>query len=233
MRYFGGKARIGKQLAEIINGLNPKTYWEPFCGMFSVGKHVKANRVATDAQEDLILLLDAIKNGFKPPTYVSEESYNGMKKLPPSAFRGFVGFGCSFAGKFFGGYARDKDNNNYAEKAARSLDKLRPIIQDVAFGHVKYNEANIFTDVIYCDPPYKGTTKYTVDFRSDDFWKWVKNKSCYSVVLVSEYEASEDFVSVWSKDVKTDMHGKDGKLPRVEHLFVHKRYRHLFDNLDS
>ena len=35
----------------------------------------------------------------------------------------FVGFGCSFAGKWFGGYARSNDKRNYAKMAKNSLNK--------------------------------------------------------------------------------------------------------------
>lgn len=224
MRYLGGKTRIGKQIAGVINGLDFQTYWEPFCGVFSVGKHVKGVRVATDAHPDLIYLLQAIQKGFKPPTYVSEKNYKDFKKLPPSAMRGFVGFSCSFAGKFFGGYARDKENRSYAASAARSLEKLRPYIQDVLFGYAKYNEVNLYADIVYADPPYSNTTKYSVEFDSGEFWDWARQMSSKSIVLVSEYEAPCDFIPVWTKEVETDIRGKGGRLARTEKLFVHKRY---------
>ena len=36
---------------------------------------------------------------------------------------GFVGFGCSFGGKWFGGYARNAGGTNYAAQSKRSLLK--------------------------------------------------------------------------------------------------------------
>lgn len=227
IRYLGGKTQIGKQIASVINKLDFQTYWEPFAGMFGVGRHVRDFRIATDAQADLIYLLQAIQKGFKPPTHVSEATYNDLKKLPPSAVRGFVGFGCSFAGKFFGGYARDKAGRNYAESAARSLEKLRPHIQNVVFGHAKYNEANLYADIIYCDPPYANTTKYSVDFNSADFWNWARQMSKKSIVLISEYTAPADFKCIWSKKVNTDLRGKEGSETRVEKLFTHERCKNV------
>ena len=222
MRYFGGKARIGKTLAGIINRLDG-TYWEPFCGMFSVGKYVTLPRSASDTQADLILLLTAVRDGWVPPGTVTEEEYNRLKTAAPSPLRAFAGFGCSNSGKFFGGYAREKGNRNFAKNAANSLVALRPMIQGVSFALHPYYEGD--ADVVYCDPPYDGTTGFTVGkFDSADFWEWARAKSQQSVVLVSEYTAPDGFVTLWQKEVKTDMNGTKGKLARVEKLFVHKSH---------
>jgi DNA adenine methylase len=229
MRYFGGKARIGESIAKVINKLEGN-YWEPFCGMFSVGKHVKHLRVATDAHYDLILLLEAVRCGWNPPEVVTEEEYNRLKIAKPSPLRAFAGFGCSNSGKFFGGYARESTGRNFAANAASSLNKLRPYIIGVEFCCCEY-QRDIEADIIYCDPPYDGTCGYTVGkFDSSKFWTWADVRSRDSIVLVSEYTAPADFTAVWSKAVNTDMNSASGKLQRVEKLFVHNRNKYLFDN---
>lgn len=234
MRYFGGKARIGKQLAAVINQLDG-TYWEPFCGVFSVGKHVTLPiRFGTDAHPDLILLLNAVRDGWEPPKVITEDEYNELKTAEPSPLRAFAGFGCSNSGKFFGGYARESTGRNFAANAANSLQNLRPLIQGVAFHLRHYLETeDLEADVIYCDPPYDGTTGFTVGrdggkFCSATFWKWVRARSKCSIVLVSEYVAPDGFVPVWQKQVKTDMNGKKGKIARVEKLFVHQTHARRF-----
>lgn len=229
MRYFGGKARIGKKLAAVINQLDGD-YWEPFCGVFSVGKYVKLERrFGTDAQPDLILLLNAIRDGWTPPETITEAEYNALKTVESSPLRAFAGFGCSNSGKFFGGYARENTNRNFAANAASSLRTLRPLIQGVEFYLHHYLETNMKADVIYCDPPYDGTTGFTVGaFCSATFWTWVRSRSKHSIVLVSEYTSPDDFVPVWQKQVKTDMNGKGGKIARVEKLFVHKTHSRKF-----
>jgi DNA adenine methylase len=228
MRYFGGKARIGKSIAEVINTLNG-TYWEPFCGMFSVGKYVKHRRIATDLHTDLIMLLKAIRDGWLPPEAVTEDEYNQLKTAEPSPLRAFAGFGCSNSGKFFGGYARESSGRNFAKNAASSLEKLRPMIQGVDFRCVEYS-SNIPADIIYCDPPYDGTCGFTVGkFSSEDFWQWATKRSRDSIVLVSEYNAPRNFSVVWAKRVNTDMNSAKGKLQRVENLYVHDCNLFLFD----
>jgi len=229
MRYFGGKARIGKAIAEVINTLEG-IYWEPFCGMFSVGKYVKHRRVATDLQPDLILLLTAVRDGgWFPPNIVTEDEYNQLKTADPSPLRAFAGFGCSNSGKFFGGYAREKSGRNFAKNAVNSLAKLRPMIQGVEFRCNDYN-SNIPADIVYCDPPYDGTCGFTVGkFSSMDFWLWVTNRSRNSIVLVSEYTAPIGFSAIWQKEVSTDMNSAEGKLQRVEKLYVHDCHLSSFD----
>lgn len=218
MRYLGGKSRIGKQIAEVISQFNPQWYDEPFCGCYSVGKHIQCKkRTAGNINLDLIMLLGAIRDGWVPPD-TTEKDYIELRSSISSPWRGFAGFGCSFYGKFFGGFARDAEGNNYADISRRSLLKLAPKIQGVEFRWEKYQYHG--ADVVYCDPPYKGTTNYSCgNFDHDQFWDWVRATSLSAVVLVSEYEAPEDFTAIWEKPVTTSMRGKDGNFKRTEKLF--------------
>jgi DNA adenine methylase len=228
MRYFGGKTRIGKELAKFVNKTygEPTVYWEPFCGMFSVGENITAKkRVATDKNEDVILLWKALQEGWHPPTEISEEQYLILKnEETPSALRGFVGFGCSHSGKFFCGYARDSTDRNYALNAHRSLLRKIKKVQDVSFSHGDYFNfyPAIHNSIIYCDPPYKGTAGSpgfdSSLFDFDRFWQWVRKKSEKNIILVSEYVAPEDFSPVWQKSVTLDMYQHD----RVEKLFKYQ-----------
>lgn len=228
MRYMGGKMRIGKQLANVIQAYQPTAYDEPFCGVFSVGKHIICNkRTAGDIQPDLILLLKAIQSGWDPPTNITEEQYDALRNTPPSALRGFVGFGCSFYGKFFGGFARDPSMNDFGTIARNNLLKLAPLIQDVAFRNEHYLDYNGNADVIYCDPPYAGATDYDCGpFDHAQFWDWVRNRK--ELVLVSEYTAPDDFEIIWQKPVTTTMKDRTGHgCARVERLFCHKRHHRI------
>jgi DNA adenine methylase len=222
MRYFGGKQRLSKELAAIINGFKPEIYHEPFCGMFSVGSKVTAPiRSGADSQLDLILLLQAVQEGWVGPSELDERAYKTLRTMEPSELRGFAGFGCSHSGKFFGGYARDSVGHNYAAAARASLLKLAPLIQGVRFYQQDYRSCAVPADVIYCDPPYAKTTGYTVgSFDTDEFWAWVKQRAKHSLVLVSEYSGPEWARVIWQKDVKTAMNSDGGKLQRTEKLFA-------------
>jgi DNA adenine methylase len=178
--------------------------------------------------------LNAVRDGWAPPEVITEDEYNKLKTAKPSPLRAFAGFGCSNSGKFFGGYARESTGRNFAANAANSLQSLRPMLQGVAFYLRHYLETDdLQADVIYCDPPYGGTTGFTIGrkgnkFLSKTFWKWAGERSKQSIVLVSEYAAPDGFVPVWQKTVKTDMNGKKGKIARIEKLFTHKTHKGLF-----
>ena len=77
-------------------------------------------------------------------------------------------------------------------------------------------------DVVYCDPPYKNTNDYGIKFDSDAFWEWARTRDY--PVYVSEYQAPEDFVSIWRKEKRVLLNSESLTAPRTEHLFVHKRF---------
>lgn len=80
-------------------------------------------------------------------------------------------------------------------------------------------------DVVYCDPPYIGTAKYDGrKFDHDDFWEWVRTRDY--PVYVSEYNAPDDFVCVWEKEVPKKMAGgRSAKQKSIEKVFVHNKWR--------
>lgn len=227
MQYLGGKFRVAKYITPILNEAlaSGKPYYEPFVGGASILCGVKASeRYAYDISLDLILLWQELQRGWVPPTEVSEELYQSLKHAEPSALRGFVGYGCSFSGKFFGGYARDSRGRNYALECVNSLKRKLPKITGVVFQHSSFFDLDCTGGVIYCDPPYSKTTTYkgTPSFDTVAFWDKVRELSKYNEVYVSEYVAPDDFVSVLSIPTKTDIRGKNGSIPRVEKLFTHR-----------
>lgn len=78
-------------------------------------------------------------------------------------------------------------------------------------------------DVVYCDPPYADTNQYKAgDFDSAAFWEWVRTRDY--PVYVSEYQAPEDFVSIWSKEKRRLFNDRNLSANAVEHLFLHKKW---------
>lgn len=111
MQYFGGKSRISKKIAEIVNkkrgGLG---FWDPFCGGLSVSLSLGGRGLITDVHLPLISLYKAVANGWVPPTSLSEDEYQGCKLLEDTdPLKAFAGYACSFGGKWFGGYARGEE----------------------------------------------------------------------------------------------------------------------------
>ena len=111
MRYQGGKSRIAKQIAMIITGAggDDLTFVSLFCGSCSIESKVDgfARKILNDKHEYLIELLNGVKHGYDLPESISVDDYKYIKehKDEDKVLAGFVGFGCSFGGKWFGGYA--------------------------------------------------------------------------------------------------------------------------------
>lgn len=228
MQYNGGKAAVAKEIAEIIAECSyGSTYWEPFVGAANVicrPELAHFTRYGSDLDPHIIMLLNAIKGGWVPPSEVSEEDYAKAKAdTEPSALRGFIGYGCSFGGKFFGGYARS-GNRNYAANAANSAIKQAPLLRRVSLLTSTY-EAMPFgkVDTIYCDPPYKGTTRCgsSDDFNSDSFFEWcIERVKRGCTVFVSEFSAPPEFKELWRKELKDGLRKAGGKHSMTERLFV-------------
>ena len=107
MQYFGGKQKIAKHIADFINSNTHTHYVEPFCGSCNVASKVNIkNKTLNDKNNYLIAMFQALKDGWIPPEIVSENDYQSAKKNQDKELHiaGFVGFACSFAGKFWGGY---------------------------------------------------------------------------------------------------------------------------------
>lgn len=104
-------------------------------------------------------------------------------------------------------------------KGERLVD-LCPQVVDIIKGYSDYVYRD--GDVVYCDPPYKGTGGYGIEFNVDAFWEWVRTRNY--PVYVSEYQAPEDFVSIWAKEKRSLFNDIGLTAPRTEHLFLHKRF---------
>ncbi len=196
-------------------------YIEPFVGAANVIAHMSGNRKAYDAHPDLILMWNALKQGWRPPDFVTPELHASLRHAEPSALRAFVGFGCSFGGKFFGGYARSSKERNFAASAIRSLDRKMVTLRDVTFERGYFHELEPKGALIYCDPPYAGTASFSVGkFDHGRFWEKVREWSRENTVIVSECSAPEDFSVVKTITAPCGLRRADGsQKPRNEFLF--------------
>lgn len=202
-------------------------YLEPFCGLCWVGERVHAHkRVFSDLNHDVILMWRELKNGWIPPTKIGEEEYTAIRKSKgPTALRGFAGTHCSFGGLFLNTYARSADGTNFAAQGSRVCRRrIRTMAGNSYFIHGDYLGAIkrvSQADVIYCDPPYIGTTEYTVgSFNHDEFWETVRKLTVDSKgkrrIIVSEYTAPSDFTVVMEINSRMGLATKaeNGKLQK-------------------
>src|SRR5580765_3164549 len=177
MRYAGGKNKIANKLAAIIG--SGDVLIEPFIGggAMTAALAPSFNTVyAYDNHPDLILMWQALLEGWIPPSHVSEEEFYAIKKQHSSALRGFVGFGCAFGGTWFGGYS-SHPNHNYCDEAKRLLLKKVKRMKNVIVDMEHYQNLVIPPGAtIYADPPYADAVKYRNplepnEFNSKEFWR--------------------------------------------------------------
>lgn len=237
MKYMGSKARLSKDIAPIINKLiqnnNIKTYIEPFVGGANMMEHIKCeNRLGSDNNEYLIALWQDLQAGWRPPETMSKEMYNDIKNNKNEYGKSLVavaGFCATYNAKWFGGYAgivntKIGTQRNYYDEAVRNIVKQSLNLDGIEFIYADYT---YFTDckdtLIYCDPPYQGTTQYgsSKGFDYDKFWNWVREMSKGNIVLVSEYNAPDDFIKIYEKTLTTTL-DKNSRKKDTERLFLHK-----------
>lgn len=223
MQYFGGKARIAKPLAEYLNSQlkEGQPFVDLFCGSCNVVSKIDTNRIriANDLHYELISLLKSAQNGDFKPVRISEEEYKAIKKDQnenyPAWFRGFVGFGLSFSGKWFKGFARNSRGDDYFSNAVNSIRKKSEKLLGVEFSNNSYKDVVLpENSVLYCDIPYKNSIRYSVgDFNHEEFYKWAEQKQLEGfTVLVSEYgkNVPEGWEIVWQHNSKKNIRNSEG-----------------------
>lgn len=230
MKYMGSKARFASEIFEkTITLFDGRPYVEPFGGGMNMIAEVPDVRpcYANDSNKYLIAMWKALQEGWVPD-YYDRDFYQSCKRFEqPDHVVGYVGFNCSYSGKWFGGYAgetKTKDGlRDYQKEAFTNIMKQVNKLKNVVFSCGSYDEMYIPDEaVIYCDPPYSNTTGYKDQFDSNKFWNWVRDISKTHNVFISEYSAPDDFEIIWEKTVKSSLsaNGKSGgNKESIERLF--------------
>ena len=242
MWYIGSKNKLSKDLVPIIQSYitsDTKGYLEPFVGGGNIIDKIQCNnKIGCDIHKQLIELLKYTRDySYLIPDIIAEEEYNKVKSNKEQYedwYLGLIGFCATFGAKYFGGYARNSKGDNSGKRtksAIKNLKKQAPNLQNIKFKCCDFRDIpkdKIKGYVIYCDPPYKNTTKYkTGDFPYEEFYQWCKDMSKDNVVLVSEYNMPDDFTCIWQKETKVNFDSNrksnDEKNKRVEKLYIYKK----------
>ena len=235
LKYLGSKRRIAKHILPIIlaNRKHEQWYVEPFAGGMNSVMDVHGKRLANDMHPYLINMWKELLNGWTPKKYTREE-YQAIKDNPISYephVVGWVGFNCSYSGKWFGGFAGKTKTKvgtvrDYQEEAIRNVSAQVPSLQGVQLSNVDYLDIVIpEKSIVYLDPPYEGTTDYKLGgFNHKDFWDYARELVRQGhAVYVSEYQSPQDFTCVWSKEVKSSLSANGasgGNKNSIEKLFT-------------
>lgn len=230
---MGSKAKYAKYLLPYIlaDRKQNQYYVEPFVGGANMIDKVTGNRIGNDINHYIISLFKALQKGWQPPI-VDKELYNDVnqyKHMYTSEIVGYVGICCSYSGKWFGGYAGKTNTKqgirDYQLEAQKNLMAQSKYLNAIEFQSVEYFDLKIpENSIIYCDPPYQGTTKYFTSFNHNFFWDWCRQQKYNGhQIFISEYNAPEDFKCVVSLNAKSSLsaNGKiGGNKNSIEKLFT-------------
>lgn len=237
MKYVGSKNKLSKDLVSIIQSYiteDTAGYLEPFVGGANmIDKIQHHNKIGCDVHKQLIALLIKARDDVNSiPDEITEDEYNTVRDNKTNYedwYIGLVGFCATFGAKYFGGYARDKQGDrNIPKEGIRNLKKQAPNLKNIKFKCCSFLDLpkdKIKGYVIYCDIPYKGTTKYkTNEFPYDEFYTWANEMAKHNTVLISEYDMPKVFKCIWSKETKANFDSNrvsgDESNKRTEKLYI-------------
>ena len=233
MQYMGSKNKIAKHLLPIMNKVRENRTWvEPFVGGANMIDKVQGKRIGADINPYLIDALIAIRDCVidlpKNNKDFTEENYKELRKNDNYKYKGYAGFAFSYSGKWLGGWSRDGLNKrDYVNESYKNAINKSPLLQGVRLVNESYLDLQIpENSLIYCDPPYEGTTKYKDEFNHEfnhtEFWNWCRQKAKEGhVIFVSEYNAPNDFKCVWEKKIVSSLTKDTGSKVATERLFLY------------
>lgn len=240
MKYVGSKNRISKEIVPILQNLidenKIETYIEPFVGGANIIDKINCkNRIGNDLDNiPISLLTKCVENENllnSLPQELTREYYykvrdnkNDYEDWYYSAILLFGSYNNRVYGGCYGAIAKTKDGNirNYFQEGIRNFKKQIPNLHDIIFTNKDYREfSNMKNCLIYCDPPYANSIKYKQQFDNNEFWNWVREMSKSNIVVVSEYNAPDDFKCIWEKEIKVHIRNNKKNMA-TEKLFIIK-----------
>ena len=232
MKYMGSKNRIAKYILPLMLAeRKPEQWWvEPFVGGANIIDKVGGKRIGADISPYLINALvtirDCVSDLPKNNKDFTEDDYKELRKSNNYKYKGYAGFAFSYGGKWLGGWRRDSLNKrDYVNESYKNALNQSPNLQKVIFVNSSYLDLKVpKNSLIYCDPPYEGSTKYKDKFDHKAFWQWCRDKvNEEHTVFVSEYVAPNDFKCLWRKEVTSSLTKDTGGKMAIEKLFIYEK----------
>ena len=106
------------------------------------------------------------------------------------------------------------------------LQRLEHLDNLITTSNLSYENVKITGDlskiIIYCDPPYIGTTEYNKKnrFNHEHFYEYLRNLAKKGAkIYMSEYAAPADFIEIWDKDKFVKLSSATNQIIKIERLF--------------
>lgn len=232
---MGSKARIAKHILPVMLAYrkdDDQLWVEPFVGGGNIIDKVGGNRLGCDIDQltirglsNIIYDLDRLPKNSEEFT---EEMYKARcKGTPYEWLEGYAAYNFSFGAKKWGGWARDSSGKrDRVAESYRDAIKQNPKLVGVRLVCIPYDQITLNSRdkaIIYCDPPYEGTTEYANKrFDHNKFWGWCRKMTKEGhTVFVSEYKAPEGFKCLWEKELTNQMSKRNNiYIKATEKLFI-------------
>lgn len=232
MRYLGGKAKLAKHIAKIVEceRASNEPFWDLCCGAGNVVAAVsnRGPRYGVDIVPCLVRLHRDVRDGvFIAPVVASRETHAELRlraKADPQCddpILAFYAHGLSFGGDWFCGFT-ETPGRDYLGAAARGLQKKVTRFQGVEFICAPWQSlTDRISGTVYIDPPYAGTTAYRAAPPHDPvaFWRdadALVERDAVRAVFVSEYQAPAH----WTEVARWEGQKAINRGTRVERLFT-------------
>lgn len=199
MQYMGGKAKQAKWIVGELESVrvDGQRFVDMFAGTWNIVSKMSARgpRVANDLCVPLVNMAKAWRDEWRPPIELSRERYHEIKfamdyEDPMTAF---AGFGLSYGGKWFGGYASNNRGDDFCGAATNAINRKLEACADVEFTNLDFRRFEVRPgDLVYSDAPYFGTTTFGFfqePFPFDEYIEATKRWAALgATVVVSEYQ---------------------------------------------
>lgn len=205
--YLGGKWRQGPAIAEHVARLAPPggLYVEPFCGMLGAASRVARARPdlrleLSDANPHVVAMWRAIlERGWEPPARATVADWKRLRDGPKrigDPLVAFLGYGSSFAGKFFRAPPVVRNGRLHL---GRNVTVLKARLLRGAVGITvslrDYREVRPRDATVYLDPPYPEKLRRIAHRHLDsvkpidqeEYWRYARALARHNVVLATRF----------------------------------------------
>lgn len=227
MRYLGGKSRIAKQLAAVINARREpgQQVWDAFCGGLAMtwALREKGPVVCSDGNARLIGLYHAVRAGWVPPEQITGPSEDPVLSAYIHFCLGFGGIpGAGIQAPYRRAIVKTGPETGRVKEMWPHRATAERIVREVRAAAAIYHADFLRLiprqtgAVLYLDPPYQGTQGYDGGtFDSVTFFLRAVEWSAFGPVFISEYSCPVGH-EVWARPMKT---GQFARGNRTEKLF--------------
>ena len=173
---------------------------------------VTGDRIGADINPNAINALISIRDCLhelpKNNQEFTKEDYENLRNGWDYKHKSYAGFAFAFGSRWLEAWSKGK-SKDYVNEAYNSARQQSPLLQGVTLVHCAYWDLEIpANSLIYCDPPYNGTTSYSrsnglrANISHTHFWRWCRKKTTEGhTVFISEYNAPRNgFKCVYQKE---------------------------------